>query len=55
MTIMYEKIVVEASRTIAKPVLTPRTVMFGGIGKELFSMSGSNLAKPLIRLSTVNN
>ena len=29
--------------------------VFGGIGKELFIMNCSNLAEPLIRLSTVNN
>ena len=48
----------EASQTVAKPVLTPRKVMLSvwcGIGKELFIMNCLNLAKPLIRLSTVNN
>ena len=44
----------QASQTVAKPIWTPRKV-FGRIGKELFIMSCSNLAKPLIRLSTVNN
>ena len=48
----------EASQTVAKPVYWRQgrwCWVFGGIGKELFIMSCSNLAKPLIRLSTVNN
>ena len=47
----------EASQTDAKPVLTPRKMMLSiwWIGKKLFIMSCSNLADPLIRLSTVKN
>jgi len=45
----------EAPQTVAKPGLTPRTVMLCGIGKESFATSCYRSIKRSILTSTVNN